>query len=184
MTNRLLMSILFAFTPAFAQSLDGLWNASVVVNGLEIPFKFEIARNAGSFFNGDEKVTSTRGSFSNGMLVLNFDHYGTKLQASFKDGLLEGKYGRPGKEYPFHAARFVAPPDVKSDVPKIAGAWEIEVKSPKGESAWRLLIHQNGADVSAAILRIDGDTGTLTGRYRDGKFVLSHFSGARPSLID
>ena len=34
-----------------------------------------------------------------------------------------------------------------------------------------------------AVLRVDGDTGTLTGSYRDGKFVLSHFSGARPALL-
>jgi peroxiredoxin len=31
---------------------------------------------------------------------------------------------------------------------------------------------------------VDGDTGALTGTYRDGKFVLSHFSGARPSLLE
>jgi thiol-disulfide isomerase/thioredoxin len=38
--------------------------------------------------------------------------------------------------------------------------------------------------VSAAILRVDGDTGALTGHYEDGKFALSHFSGERPYLID
>jgi peroxiredoxin len=38
--------------------------------------------------------------------------------------------------------------------------------------------------VSAAILRVDGDTGTLTGTYKNGRFVLSHFSGARPSLFE
>ncbi len=58
------------------------------------------------------------------------------------------------------------------------------MKSPKGESAWRFIVRQSGAEVSAAILRVDGDTGTLTGRFRDGKFVLSHFSGARPSLLE
>ncbi|HUE24404.1 MAG TPA: TlpA disulfide reductase family protein, partial [Bryobacteraceae bacterium] len=31
--------------------------------------------------------------------------------------------------------------------------------------------------------RVDGDTGMLTGSYKDGKFVLSHFSGARPALM-
>jgi hypothetical protein len=30
---------------------------------------------------------------------------------------------------------------------------------------------------------VDGDTGTLTGSYQDGKFVLSHFSGGRPALL-
>ena len=45
-------------------------------------------------------------------------------------------------------------------------------------------MRQKGADVSAAILRVDGDTGALTGTWRGGKFVLSHFSGARPNLLE
>ena len=68
--------------------------------------------------------------------------------------------------------------------PNIDGLWEIPTKSPKGESAWRFIVRQNGAEVSAAILRVDGDTGALTGTWRDGKFVLSHFSGARPNLLE
>jgi thiol-disulfide isomerase/thioredoxin len=32
-------------------------------------------------------------------------------------------------------------------------------------------------------LRVDGDTGALTGGWKDGKFVASHFDGARPGLI-
>jgi len=34
-------------------------------------------------------------------------------------------------------------------------------------------VKQAGAEVTAAILRVDGDTGALTGTYRDGKFSLS-----------
>src|SRR5438067_7611802 len=74
---------------AAAQSLAGLWDASVVVNGgVEVPFGMEIAGSGsavkGSFFNGDQKVTSTTGQFENGALVLSFDEYGTKLEAAFK----------------------------------------------------------------------------------------------------
>src|SRR5262245_49696102 len=76
-----------------AQSLDGLWDASVIVNDVEIPFRLELsgtgASAKGSFFNGDEKVTSTTGSFENGALVLSFDEYETKLEATLKDGRLE-----------------------------------------------------------------------------------------------
>ncbi len=57
-------------------------------------------------------------------------------------------------------------------------------ESSKGEKAWRLILRQSGAEISGAILRVDGDTGTLTGIYqKDGQFVLSHFSGARPALM-
>ena len=185
MKLRLFAHIAFVIAPAaMAQSLSGLWDASVVVNGLKVPFRMEFAGGRGSFFNGDEKVTSTGGRFENGSLVLNFDHYGTELEATLKDGVLEGTYGRKGREYPFRAQPAVAAAAVEGSVPSIDGMWEIEVKSPKGESAWKFIVRQKGAEVSAAILRIDGDTGALTGRYADGKFVLSHFSGARPAVLE
>jgi thiol-disulfide isomerase/thioredoxin len=185
MMNRFFVSLILALSPiGVAQSINGLWDATVVVNGVEIPFRFELADDGGSFFNGDEKVTSTSGHFENGTLVLKFDHYGTKLLATLKDGVLQGQYGREGRQYLFRAKPFVEEAVRRIQAPSIDGMWQIQVQSPKGESAWKLIVRQKGVFVSAAILRIDGDTGTLTGRYKDGKFVLSHFSGARPSLLE
>ena len=43
---------------------------------------------------------------------------------------------------------------------------------------------QDGANITATVLRVDGDTGALTGGWQDGKFVASHFDGARPGLIE
>jgi hypothetical protein len=40
------------------------------------------------------------------------------------------------------------------------------------------------AKVSATILRVDGDTGTISGTFEHGKFVLSHFDGARAHLLE
>jgi thiol-disulfide isomerase/thioredoxin len=178
---------------AGAQSVNGLWDATVLVNNgaLEIPFRFELSGSGtnvkGSFFNGDDKTTSTSGSLENGKLALSFDELGTKLEATLKDGRLEGTYSRGtrGAPYPFAAKRFVAPATGATTVPPIAGLWNVQVgKSSKGEAAWKLIVRQSGPEVSAAILRIDGDTGTLTGSYRDGKFALSHFSGARPLRLE
>jgi len=184
-------------SPARAQSLTGLWDAAVVVSAgqdkgtIEVPFRFELSGSGsnikGSFFNGDEKVTSTTGSLQNGALVLSFDEYGTKVEAVVKDGQLEGQYtrGTRGAPYPFRAKRFSPAPVGDAGIPSIAGLWNVQVgKSSKGEAAWQLIVRQSGAEVSAAILRIDGDTGALTGTYRDGKFVLSHFSGARPLRLE
>ena len=99
--------------PAHAQSLNGLWDATVVVNNVDVPFRLRALRepdrrSRGSFFNGDEKVTSTTGSFENGALVLSFDEYETKLEATLEDGTLEGQYSRGsrGAPYPFQAKRF------------------------------------------------------------------------------
>jgi peroxiredoxin len=73
-------------------------------------------------------------------------------------------------------------------VPSIDGLWEIPNKSGKGEAAWRFVVQQgsrqSGANVSATILRVDGDTGTISGTFRNGKFVLSHFDGARAHLLE
>jgi peroxiredoxin len=175
---------------AAAQSVTGLWDAVVTVNDVEVPFRIEFSGNGngfkGSFFNGDERVTSTSGKFDNGSLVLSFDEYETKLEARLTDGALEGQYvrGTRGAPYPFRAKRFAPPSTENGNVPSIAGLWNVQVKSAKGESAWQMIVRQSGAEASAAILRVDGDTGTLTGRYVDGHFVLSHFSGARPLRLE
>src|SRR5258708_20550026 len=77
---------------AVAQPVNGLWDATVLVNNgaLEIPFRFELSGSGsnvkGSFFNGDDKTTSTSGTIQNGTLSLTFDHPGTKPQPTPKNG--------------------------------------------------------------------------------------------------
>lgn len=166
-----------------------LWEASIVVEKVEIPFRMEIhtkgSKASGAFFNGDERVKSTSGTFSANQLVLQFDHYATKLQATLSNGEWTGTYTRSGRPpLAFRARPFRNEETAVTEAPSIAGQWEIAVKSKKGEEAWRFFVRQAGAEVSASILRVDGDTGTLTGRYKDGKFLLSHFSGARPALLE
>jgi len=171
--------------PPFA----GMWDATVTVNRVEIPCRFEIAgessRIRGWFFDGDLKMPSTRGRVQDdGTLVLEFAQFGTTLTAAMTDGRLDGIYSRGtrGAPYGFRAVRASVAPAAAGKVPSIDGSWKIPVKSSKGEDAWRFIVRQAGAQVSATILRVDGDTGTLSGSYRDGKFVLSHFSGVRPAL--
>lgn len=178
--------LLAATTALAGDHLSGLWDATVAVAGVQVPFRFELSGEAAitaAFFNGTEKVPSTSGSFAEGRLVLEFSYFGTKLEAAWKDGAIEGQYGRPGRSYPFKAVRHVASA-APGKAPSIEGVWEIPTNSAKGESAWRLIVRQSGGEVSAGILRVDGDTGTLTGGYHEGRFVLSHFSGARPLLLE
>jgi thiol-disulfide isomerase/thioredoxin len=180
------------FAPlTIAQSLAGLWDATVKVGALDVPFRFEISgsgsKTVGSFFNGDAKFTSSSGTYSNGVLTINWDYTASRLEATVQDGVIEGKYFRSGRDaktvYRFQARRFAPSPLTTEDVPSIAGLWVIPTDSEKGESAWRFIVRQSGPEVTAAILRIDGDTGALQGVYKEGKFILSHFSGARPSVF-
>ncbi len=188
-------ALLLAIAPAALaqsntpQSLTGLWDATITFNGQDIPFRLQIAGDGsnvqGWFFNGNEKEISNAGSFQNGNLVLNFDSYAAKLEAKLQDGALVGEYGPMlKKNYPVTAHRHKAEASTSAKAPSIDGLWEVAVKSSKGEKAWRLIVQEKSAsNVEAAILRVDGDTGALTGSYKDGHFVLSHFSGGRPSLM-
>ncbi len=181
---------LLAISPVLmADSLSGLWQATVNVNGLDIPFRIELQGDGdkvkGSLFNGEERFTSSTGEFSNESLVLRWDYMASKLEAKMENGALDGNYVRPnGVKYRFHATRGSSPA-AAGKAPSIGGIWVLtNVHSSKGESAWQFIVKQKGGDVAAAILRVDGDTGTLSGVYKDGKFVLSHFSGMRPALLE
>jgi thiol-disulfide isomerase/thioredoxin len=195
--TRLLAALLFAIAPtalvlpgnAQSPSVAGLWDATITFNGSAIPFRLQIAGEGpslrGWLFNGAEKEVAASASFKDGTLVLNFDSYAAKLEAKLQDGELVGTYGPMLKKtYPVTAHRHESAPAAAVSAPSINGLWEVAVKSSKGELAWRMIVQQKSAsNMEAAILRVDGDTGALTGGFKDGKFVLSHFSGGRPALL-
>lgn len=178
-----------------AQSGDprivGRWNAIIQINGAETPFPLEVsgagATVTASFFNGDDPYPSTEGRFESGKLTLKWDYYAATLEATLQDGVLIGQYAgtRIMKgPFPIRATRAAANEPKRSDmVPNVDGLWEIPNKSGKGESAWRFIVQQSGAKAVATILRVDGDTGTISGTFQAGKFVLSHFDGARAHLL-
>jgi thiol-disulfide isomerase/thioredoxin len=183
------IAVLSAAPLLISQSISGLWQGTVRVNGLDIPFRMDVQGGGSevkaSLFNGEERFTSTSGQFADGALLLKWDYFGSKLEAKLADGMFDGKYTRAtGDPYVFHAKRFPSP-SAESNVPQIDGRWVLtNVQSTKGESAWHFIVQQHGAKIAATILRVDGDTGTLDGSYERGKFVLSHFSGMRPSVIE
>ena len=165
----------------------------------------------GTLFNGREPKTTTSAALKDGKVELNFEHYLTSIQAEVKDGELNGnivslrkRTTAPGPQgnqqyagtelranayranpsLPFHATRYAGSPSkAAANAPNIGGVWEVAQETPKGEKAWRLIVEQNGAEILATVLRIDGDTGGLTGEWNDGKFVASHYDGARPGLV-
>jgi thiol-disulfide isomerase/thioredoxin len=178
-----------------ADSLDGRWSASLVTqNGQVIPFRLDISGSGpslkGTLYDGfDPYETTTSASFDDGKLVLNIEHYLTTITATVSDGQLTGNVVTQNRgssaQYGFQASRYVKPTVTANNVPSIAGSWEIPLQTPssKGEKAFRFIVKQNGAEVAASILRVDGDTGAYSGTYSDGKWVLSHFDGSRPGVI-
>jgi thiol-disulfide isomerase/thioredoxin len=188
-------SIATAQSPSTAASLDGRWDATLVNNGTTILFRLDISGAGptlkGTFYNGFAPYDgTTAASFQDGSLVLNIDHYLSKISATYKDGKLDGSListGRGGgSQYEFHAAKHVDSTVSAADVPNIGGSWILALPkaSAKGEKAFHFVVEQRGAEIAASILRVDGDTGAYTGTYKDGKWVLSHFDGSRPGVIE
>ena len=70
-----------------APNIAGLWDAKIVANQLEIPFRFEIDQTGnqvqGFFFEGDRKIGSSSGSFAGAHLILEYDILDTTLEVTF-----------------------------------------------------------------------------------------------------
>jgi len=202
--NLVIAAALLIVSPAFSpaqsteppSSINGLWDATVVAGGAEIPFRFEIVASGGAaqgfFFEGDRKIGSTAGTFANGVLRLEYDFLNTVLEATLNGGQLAGTYRntRPNSRPQDVRMRRFTPVSLEGEeAPPLAGTWEMrrnadEVTAPRDTRTWHVFLRQSGAEVSGSILRVDGDTGTLVGHWRKGKLVLSHFAGERPNLFE
>lgn len=189
-------SLMDAATDAQQRSISGLWDAVVVANDVEVPFRFEIASAGaaaeGFFFEGDRKVGSTSGRYADGVVTLDYDFLNTTLQLKVQGDELVGTYQNHranAKPQAVRMQRFTPVALDASDVPALEGTWEMrrvaaEVSAPRDTRTWHVFLRQSGAEVSGSILRIDGDTGTLSGRWSRGKLRLSHFAGERPNLFE
>jgi thiol-disulfide isomerase/thioredoxin len=175
-------------------NINGLWDATVIANNVEVPFRFEIAqaggRVEGFFFEGDRKVGSTSGSFEDGTLKLDYEFLNTTLEATLQGDQLVGLYRNKAanaRARGFRAQRSAAARAATGEVPRVDGTWAMYRTGDDGsrlDVSWRLYLRQSGEDVSGAILKTSGDTGTLTGRWKEGRLVMSHFAGERPLLFE
>ncbi len=90
-----------------AATLAGRWDAIVIVNGVEVPFPFEIvgegAALKGSFFNGDRRITSTSVATEDGRSLV-------PIRAVRLDPADDHRPGHPDGGVPAGARRAIAVP--------------------------------------------------------------------------
>jgi len=179
---------------AATPQLAGRWDAVVVVNTVEVPFRFEIAQNdgdvAGFFFEGSRKIASTSGRFEKGALTLEYDFLNTVLEARVEGDQLRGTYRNKrlnARPIDFRARRFAQVASVTRRGPRVGGEWVMyrtAQDASKLDVSWRLNLQESDGEVSGAILKTSGDSGTLVGRWQDGRLTMSHFAGDRPLVFE
>lgn len=170
----LLLTVIAVVAPA--QTLTGRWDGTITIAELKVPFSmhFEGTGDAlkGSFYKGEERVASTRGSFDGSSLRLTFSQFGTDLNAKLVDGMLKGTYGAHRVE----ASAYCTCSYEGEAGPDISGAWDM---SSGGEKT-QLVIRRKGEDTFGSLASI----GPHTGRFDGLLFTLNHFDGAKASVLE
>ena len=170
-----------------ADSLTGNWDANMVSNGIRVPFRMEVRAEPARvcFFEGSEPVCSTSAKVEAGKLSAQWDFLNTKIELTAAGESLAGGYGslRGSRVSEVHAIRQRAAPPPSEPPAQIGGRWEIH-SNERPNISWQLLLEQSGSDIKGTILRVDGDTGLLTGRVDGKSFTMSHFAGDRPTLVE
>ena len=172
------------------KTIVGPWVGDATVHGQQVPVRLEITGSGNdlhaALLNGPESSPASSVSFAGNHLVITFNYFAKTIDATVTDGHLTGTFGTIKTRYPvsLNLRGSVAAGSGSAAAQDISGDWEVEVKSSKGESAWQLSIQPSSdtANVKAVIQRIDGDTGSLYGKWTGNEYLFGHFTAAGPAL--
>lgn len=167
-------------------TLPGIWNGTIYLkNRDEVPMKLELKVEGnnviGTILNGEERLTSTSGSFDGTNLKLKFDYYDAELEAGFARRELIGKITRT-----WHQTKMVRELKMwKGGEPMIvpaaaegkdvSGEWEMKVGEGEQQKTWRFAVQQKDGALTGTILTPSGDWGTMAGQFAYGKLQVNRF---------
>ena len=170
----------------------GTWKGFIKnPSGETVAFTLEIKKEGnllvGSLVNGDEKTTSTSGSFDGNTLNLGFDFYDAQLTAQIENdelrGVFERQWQKKNLQRELHATRgeltvFSGPPNGKG---RIGGDWILRVGDPP--KFWRASFRQQGTEVRGTIILVSGDWGELSGTFVNRQLILNRFDGINSRIF-
>ena len=184
---RLLFALFASAGMALATGFDGTWDATILAGGDLVPFRLEVSESPARvcFFEDTQPVCSTAARIEAGKLIAQWDYLRRELRLEIAGGGLQGVYHslRTGSDLAVQAKPHQPPSQQAQPAVDLAGEWEIHSKE-KPALAWQLLLRQNGHELKGTILRVDGDDGTLVGTAAGKHFLISHFSGDRPVMLE
>ena len=184
-----LVSLILVLASCARKAADpiGVWQGTIKNNsGETVAFTLEVKRDGdklvGELVNGDERTTSTSGSFENGTLTLRYDFYDAGLVATIDGDHLQGTFERQWQKQrlkrELHAMRHAtAKPISKNSGQDISGEWLLAVGEAPKLSYWRAAFHQQDGKISGTIIPVSGDWGQMTGEFENGELRLNRFDG-------
>lgn len=206
--NRLFSNIFLAGLTAFsglntAQAQqkvlkEGIWRGSFRVGETDVPFNFQVKKEAANqltltALNGDRRDDFSAKYIGGDSIRVTLNTFEAALFAKIEsDGSLSGVHkslvpgvdrvipftAQPGKSY-----RFVEPGKEIKPAADITGRWLVKIKSEQPVADRVAVFEQKGNQLNGIILSITGDSRELQGNVQGGEFVLSGFTGSGPSYV-
>ncbi len=173
---------------AAAADFNGMWDARLNTGAIQVPFRMQVSDSPlrVCFFEGPQPVCSTSATAADDKLTARWDYLNTELVLTARGEGLTGLYRnlRRGAGNLLEAARQLPAAPAPRPSVNVDGTWEIHSAERPQAAAAHLILRQSGADLEGTVLRVDGDDGTLTGRVVGNEFLISHFAGDRPTLLE
>jgi len=173
----------------------GTYRAVVHVDGGDLPFGLELAREDGAvvayLVNGPERVRATDVRLDGDTLAIQMPGYQQRIDANWRDGRFEGTLRLLRPRAVYRDLRFVAMPGEdwrffpKPDAAPMdfSGRWALTYVSEDGtQSAAIADLTQAGHVVTGTVLRPSGDDRYIAGEARGDTLFLSRFDGGTAYL--
>ena len=178
---------------AVAQVSDGLWRGTIAMQGMELPFHFELKQEEGKWkawlLNAEERLLVREAVVTEDSIYFPMNTYDAYIKASISGETMEGVYVKNYSEnyrLPFKAElgldyRFF--PDSDEPVADFSGRWAINFASEDDSITSVGLFEQEGSRISGTILTSTGDYRYLQGDVKGKSLYLSTFDGAHDFIF-
>ncbi len=173
----------------------GSYRAVVQVDGGDLPFGLELAREDGAavayLVNGPERVRAADVRLEGDALAIQMPGYQQRIEAAWRDGRFEGTLrllrpravtrdlrfiAMPGQDWRFFPEPDAAPMD-------FSGRWALTYTAEDGKQTRAIAdLKQAGHVVTGTVLRPSGDDRYIAGEARGDTLFLSRFDGGTAYL--
>lgn len=176
-----------------AQVPEGLWRGTIAMQGMELPFHFELKQEEEGWkawlLNAEERLLVRDAVVTEDSIYFPMNTYDAYIKASISGETMEGIYVKNYSEnyrLPFKAEfgldyRFFS--DREEPVADFSGRWAINFASEEDSITSVGLFKQEGSRISGTILTSTGDYRYLQGNVKGKSLYLSTFDGAHDFIF-